>query len=84
MDAPPQPPRQLANRIIRQFVDHLFGEDMEVRRNDFMAIRTVFRQMGGSWQSIDDGSKDAIGILEKVVVAWGKLPGRTLKSEEGL
>jgi hypothetical protein len=84
MDAPPPPPSQLANRIIRQFVDHLFGEDMIMGRDDFLAVRTVYRQRGGTWQAIDSGSKDAIDILEKVVVAWGQMPGRKLKSQEGI
>jgi len=83
MDAPP-PPSQLANRIVRQFIDHLFGDDMISNREDFLAIRTVYRQMGGTWQAIDSGSKEAIAILEKIVIAWGQMPGRKLKSLEGI
>ena len=84
MDAPPSPPSQLANRIIRQFVDHLFGEDMLTFKDDFLAIRVVYRKMGGNWIPLIDGNKEAIGLLENIVTGWGQMPGRKRKSEEGI
>jgi hypothetical protein len=83
MDAP-QPPRQLANRIIRLLVDHLFSEDMIIDLNDYLSIRMVFRQMGGLWCSIDGGDKDQIGKLTQIVTSWGKMPGRKKLSEQGI
>jgi hypothetical protein len=65
-------------------VDHLFGEDMMVLKDDFLAIRLVYRQMGGMWSPLIDGNKDSIGLLESVVTAWGQMPGRKLKSQEGV
>jgi hypothetical protein len=82
MDAPAAPPNQLANRIIRQLVDHLFGEGMVVRKADYQALRVVYRQMGGSWASLVDGSNTAIGLLEKIVTAWGQMPGRMTSDQE--
>ena len=84
MNTPPPPPAQLANRVIRQLIDHLFGEDMITLKDDFMGIRVVYRQLGGTWVQLTDGNNDSIDLLEKIVIAWGKAPGRKLKSKESI
>ena len=77
-------PKQLANKIIRMLVDHLFTEDMVVEKNDYSAIRVVFRQMGGSWCGIDDGVPGQVDLLTKIVTSWGMMPTRRKKSLEGV
>lgn len=77
-------PLQLANRVIRQMVEHSFGADMIVTKDDFMAMRTAFRSLGQSWEKFGDGDLKPIEILSKVVVAWGGMPGRRYRSKEVL
>jgi hypothetical protein len=84
MDVPVAPPNQLANRIIRQLVDHLFGEGMVILKEDYLALRAVYRQMGGTWASLVDGNNESIGLLEKIVTAWGQMPNRKTIDQEDI
>ena len=60
-----------ANRIIKQFIDHLLGGEPEPKDWDLSLIRVVFRSLGGSWQAIYGGDIDQTTLLEKVVTNWG-------------
>ena len=75
-------PQQLANKVIRMLIDHLFTEDMITEKIDYDVIRLVFRQLKGSWLGIDDGSPGHIDLLTKIVTAWGLMPNRRKKSQE--
>jgi len=77
-------PKQLANKIVRQIVDHIFTDDYMTDVNDYMAIRLAFQKLGGSWEKIVNGDQAMADILLKVVMAWGSLPGRRKKSEEAV
>jgi hypothetical protein len=72
-----------ANRVIRQFVDHLVGADMIVEPRDYMVIRLLFRKGGGTWLDILHGNITHLSFLEKLIASWGKLPGRKRESEDG-
>lgn len=75
-DATPPPPLLFANHVISQFSAHLLGEDTIVEPNDFMAIRVVFRRLGGSWENLQLGDPAQMEILKNVVGAWGQMPNR--------
>lgn len=65
-------------------VDHSYGEDMIVTKDDFMAMRAAFRSLGQSWEKFSNGDLKPVEILSKIVVAWGGMPGRRLRSKEVL
>lgn len=77
----PDPPRIFANRVIRQLIDHSFGEDLIAEPDDFLTIRTAFRSSGGSWRRIGDGDTAHLDKLKNVVTAWGQMPGRKKHSD---
>jgi len=81
MNDSPDPPRIFANRVIRQLIDHSFGEDLIVDPDDFLTMRTAFRSSGGSWVSIGDGDTSHLDKLKNIVTAWGQMPGRKKHSD---
>lgn len=74
-------PRIFANKVILQFVQHILAEDMVVEPDDFMVIRLVFKQAGGSWDELANGSVVMLELLQKIISAWGQMPGRTHESD---
>ena len=82
MLALPVPPSQLANKVIKQMIEHLFTDDMVVEKQDFLAIRTVFRKLGGTWEAFIDGDNAQIDRLSQIVAAWGQMPGRKKHSDD--
>lgn len=75
-------PKVFANRVIRQLVDHMFGEDLVTEKQDFMVMRTAFRSLGGKWDLINKGSLPQLEMLKQVVTTWGQSPGRKNQSLE--
>ena len=78
------PPSQLANKVIKQMIEHLFADGFVVENQDYMAIRVAFRRLGGAWEALVDGDTAQITLLEKVITAWGKLPGHKKQSDEAI
>lgn len=76
MDDAPKPPLVFANRVIRQFVDHLVGEDIITTKTDYTVMRLVFRWCGGSWEMINHGDIVHNRLLATIISAWGGMPGR--------
>lgn len=72
MDDAPTVPLVFANRVIRQFADHL-GITQTLHPRDYMIIRLVFRKLGGQWESFIHGDIKQITTLEKVITNWGKV-----------
>jgi len=64
----------MANKVIKQMVEHMFSEDVPLQFKDYMAIRAVFRHLGGLWVSIEQGDVQQIEKLSKIVIAWGLMP----------
>jgi hypothetical protein len=81
MDAPQPLPLIFANRVIRQFIDHLLGPDMIATTEDFLKMRVVFRRLGGNWSAFQCGDIVQILLLEKVIAAWGQAPDRKRETE---
>lgn len=77
-------PRQLANKVIRQIVDHIFSDDMIVEPCDYTIIRVVFRQLGGSWEALVDGDPGVINKLIQAISVWGARPERKKKSLQNI
>lgn len=76
-------PIQLANKVIRTIADNLLSEDVVVGKDDYLAMRVVYRQLGGRWEPILQGDSRALGQLKEIVTAWGNMPGRIRESEDG-
>lgn len=74
-------PRVFANHVLKQMVQHMFGDDLIVERDDFLSLRIVFRRCGGTWTSILGGDLKQIELLKTLVTAWGNMPGRKHQSE---
>ena len=77
-----RPPRQFANHVIKQVALHLLSDDILVEPNDYMTMRGAFRSLGGSWGEISAGHIGHLGLLKKVVAAWGQMPGRKKNQDE--
>lgn len=71
MDDAPSVPLVFANRVIRQFADHLLGS-IPIKPRDFTLMRLVFRAVGGNWDKFIHGDIDQITTLENIVTRWGK------------
>lgn len=80
-DESPKPPVLFANHVIVQFVEHMVGGDILVEPKDFMAIRLVFRRLGGSWEKLFHGDMPHLERLKKVVTTWAQMPNRRKKSD---
>lgn len=69
-------PQVFANKVILQFVQHILAEDMVVEPEDYLILRLVFRWAGGSWDELANGNVVMLELLQKIISAWGKMPGR--------
>lgn len=63
-------PLLFANKVIQKFVENLLGQDIDPP--DASTIRVVFRQCGGDWARVLHGDPVHIGLLLKLITAWGK------------
>lgn len=82
MDDQPKPPLVFANRVIRQFVDHLVGPDVIIEPRDYQILRLIFRKLGGNWWDLIHGSIAQATLIEQVVVNWGQRPDRKREKED--
>ena len=69
-------PLVFANQVIQKFVHNLLGSDMIVLPEDYMAIRTAFRNSGGNWEQVKSGNVPHLQMLIKIVKVWGAMPQR--------
>lgn len=69
---PENQPLVFANRVIRRLVDNTHGNDVILTRENYLAIRTVFKRCGGSWQKLYEGNEDHTRLLIQIVASWGK------------
>jgi len=77
-----KPPRIFANHVLKQLVQHMLGEECVIHRDDFVAMRVVFRRCGGSWVRVESGDLSHIDLLKKIVTGWGMLPDRAAEAKE--
>lgn len=76
------PPKQFANRVLKQVVQHMLSEDIVVDPDDYTAMRVAFRTCGGIWEEVGQGNIVHLELLKKVVTAWGGMPGRKMRQDE--
>jgi DNA topoisomerase IB len=81
LDPTVEPPLVFSNRIIRQLIDHMIGEDTISEDIDFKSMRIVFKSCGGSWEKFMNGDILNNELLQKIVTAWAQMPGRKQKQE---
>jgi hypothetical protein len=77
-----KPPRLFANHVLRQMAEHMLGDTCAMTRDDFVALRVVFKQCGGSWVKVESGDLVHIELLKKIVLSWGMLPETASRVEE--
>jgi hypothetical protein len=82
MEEVQKPPKVFANQVIRQMIDHMFGEDLITEKNDFLVMRAAFRSLGGQWAQVSLGSLPQLEKLKQVVTTWGQAPERRKKTQE--
>lgn len=81
MDDTKDTPKVFANRMIQQIVEHSFGDTLKVEPNDFLVMRTAFRNLGGSWTEISLGSPSHLDILKQVITTWCNTPEAQKKAQ---
>ncbi len=81
MDDSTWTPSVFANKVILQFIQHILSEDMMVEPQDYLVIRTVYRGCKGSWDRLADGDIVMLELLQKIISAWGNMPGRKHNSD---
>ncbi len=84
MNDKPKPPPVFANHVLKQMIEHIFGEDMLIKQDDYHALRTAFRWAGGSWTEVGHGNMKHIELLQRFINAWGQLPERSRTGDQGL
>jgi hypothetical protein len=80
MDDALQNPKIFANKVIRQVIQHMVSEDIVIEPRDYLALRSVFRKCGGSWEKFVDGDQVQIELIKTIVTAWGQMPDRIKES----
>lgn len=70
MDCTQPTPLFFANKVIHRLVDNLLGCEIDGKQVE--TIRVVFRRCGGEWTRIVSGDPVHIGLLIKLVQAWGR------------
>ena len=73
MDAPK--PKQFANQIIQQMVQHAVAGETQLASRDYTSIRVVFRRLGGSWSKFADGDHHHMELLRNIIANWAKSRG---------
>jgi len=73
-------PKVFANKVIRQMVQHMVSEDMVIEPRDYLAVRSVFKKCGGSWEKLVSGEQVHIELLKEIVSGWGQMPDRKKRS----
>lgn len=76
-----QPPKIFANKVICQMIHHMVSEDMVIEPRDYLALRSVFRRCGGSWEKFADGDQVQIELLKTIITGWGQTPERKKESD---
>jgi hypothetical protein len=82
MDETTKQPKVFANKVIRQIITHMVAEDMIISPEDYMQIRVVFRNCGGSWDQLGLGDIHQVELLKTIITSWGQMPGRKKESDQ--
>jgi len=83
MDDPRPLPLEFANRVIRQFLDHLLGTDLIAKPKDLLKLRVLFRHLGGNWEQLQLGDIKQLLLLEKLLSKWGQSKDREREPKDG-
>ena len=78
-----RPPLEFANRVLRRFVNNLYGASVYVLPEDYTMMRVVFRNLGGSWEQVSQGDIEQCKTVVRIVQSWGALREKSRKVEEG-
>lgn len=53
-----------AYKIVRQIMDHIYGEDEDITNGDFVNLYHDFLRRGGSWKALMDGDMKSVKFIE--------------------
>ncbi len=56
-----------AYRIIRQLIDHAWGQDIELNDSEVISLCKNFNTNGGTWKGIMNSDTECIQNLEKTI-----------------
>jgi hypothetical protein len=76
MNDKPLPPHIFAHNVLKQMIEHSFGNELVIDYADYQALRVAFRGAGGLWGEIAHGNVTHLALLGKIVSAWGMMPDR--------
>lgn len=65
-------PIVFANQVFERLVSNTWG-DKEAGADDFIAMRTAYRKLGGTWGPFILGDPKMTGLAIQVVKAWGRV-----------
>jgi len=57
----------IAWKIMRQYIDHVFGSDQKMDDNDFITVYGDYIKNGGSWRSLLNGDVECFTILDNSI-----------------
>lgn len=60
----------IAYTIVRQIMDHIYGEDEKLSSKDFIAIFKLYLERGGSWEGLMAGDMRNVKIIEDILQAF--------------
>jgi len=79
----PSPPKVFSHRVIKQMVEHMFGDTLgTLSLADYKVIRVVFTKCKGSWEKLCSGDMVQLELLAKIITGWGKMPNRKPPTED--
>jgi len=59
-----------AYKIVRNLVEHSYGDNQEFGVEDFQKIYGLFHRLGGSWQRFHMGSVDEVSRLKDLLESY--------------
>lgn len=54
-------------RVVRQLIDHGWGQDEKLEDHEFLDLCSEFHQCGGSWEALMKGDSSCVEILENSI-----------------
>ncbi len=63
----------IAFRIVRQILDHVYGNDQKMDDEEFVHLYRTFVRLGGSWEAVVRGDINGFDLLESLVAAFVKV-----------
>ncbi len=60
----------ISYKIVRQILDHVYGDMIDLTDEDFLDIYNSYMKSGGSWQELLSGSISRFDQLKGLIKSW--------------